>query len=223
MSALVGKLRKVTGRSALRKLRNDEAMPAVVYGLKDNLNLVVNPKELKKLLEEKGRNALIELNIEGESSRKVVLKEYQAHPIKPGWLHADFLEVDVTKKIKVKVPVLLVGVAPGEKQGGVINHIIRLLEIESIPANIPEKIELPMDEVQLNQVIHVSDLVVGEDITIVNLPTDVVLTIHEEKVKEEKPEDEEGVEGVEGLEGLEGVEAEAASEPADTAGKKEDG
>ena len=220
MSALVGKLRKVTGRSALRKLRNDEAMPAVVYGLKDNLNLVVNPKELKKLLEEKGRNALIELNIEGESSRKVVLKEYQDHPIKPGWLHADFLEVDVTKKIKVKVPVLLVGVAPGEKQGGVINHIIRLLEIESIPANIPEKIELPMDEVQLNQVIHVSDLVVGEDITIVNLPTDVVLTIHEEKVKEEKPEDEEGVEGVEGLEG---VEAEAASEPADTAGKKEDG
>ena len=217
MSALMGKLRKVTGRSALRKLRNDEAMPAVVYGLKDNLNLVVNPKELKKLLEEKGRNALIELNIEGESSRKVVLKEYQDHPIKPGWLHADFLEVDVTKKIKVKVPVLLVGVAPGEKQGGVINHIIRLLEIESIPANIPEKIELPMDEVQLNQVIHVSDLVVGEDITIVNLPTDVMLTIHEEKVIEEKPEDEEGVEG------LEGVEAEAASEPADTAGKKEDG
>jgi len=220
MSALVGKLRKVTGRSALRKLRNDEAMPAVMYGLKDNLNLVVNPKELKKLLEEKGRNALIELNIEGESSRKVVLKEYQDHPIKPGWLHADFLEVDVTKKIKVKVPVLLVGVAPGEKQGGVVNHIIRLLEIESIPANIPEKIELPIDEVQLNQVMHVSDLVVGEDITIVNLPTDVVLTIHEEKVKEEKPEDEEGVEG---LEGVEGVEAEAASEPADTAGKKEDG
>ena len=218
MSALVGKLRKVTGRSALRKLRNDEAMPAVMYGLKDNLSLVVNPKELKKLLEEKGRNALIELNIEGESSRKVVLKEYQDHPIKPGWLHADFLEVDVTKKIKVKVPVLLVGVAPGEKQGGVINHIIRHLEIESIPKNIPEKIEFPMDEVQLNQVIHVSDLVVGENVTIVNLPTDVVLTIHEEKVKEEIPEGEEVEEGIEG------VEAEAAtSEPADTAGKKEDG
>ena len=211
MSALAGKLRKVTGKSATRDVRNDEAMPAVMYGLKDNLNLIVDPKELKKILEENGRNALIELNIEGDSSRNVVLKEYQTRPLKSGWLHADFLEVDVTKKIKVKVPVLLMGVAPGEKQGGVINHIIRLLEIESIPANIPEKIELPMDEVQLNQVIHVSDLVVGEDITIVNLPTDVVLTIHEEKVQEEKPEDEEG------------VEAEAASEPADTAGKKEDG
>ena len=118
MSALAGKLRKVTGKSATRDVRNDEAVPAVMYGLKDNLNLIVDPKELKKILEENGRNALIELNIEGDSSRNVVLKEYQTHPLKSGWLHADFLEVDVAKKIKVKVPVLLVGVAPGEKQGG---------------------------------------------------------------------------------------------------------
>ena len=214
MSVLAGKLRKVTGKSATRDVRNDEAMPAVVYGLKDNLNLIVDPKELQKLLEENGRNALIELNIEGDSSRNVVLKEYQSHPLRSGWLHADFLEVDVTKKIKVKVPVVLVGTAPGEKLGGMINHIIRHLEIESTPRNIPEKIELPIGEVQLNQVIYVSDLVVQEDVTIINLPTDVVLTLHEEKVKEEKPEDEEVAEGEE-------AEA-AASEPADAAGKKED-
>ena len=214
MSVLAGKLRKVTGKSATRDVRNDEAMPAVMYGLKDNLNLIVDPKELQKLLKENGRNALIELNIEGDSSRNVVLKEYQSHPLRSGWLHADFLEVDVTKKIKVKVPVVLVGTAPGEKLGGIVNHIIRHLEIESTPRNIPEKIELPIGEVQLNQVIHVSDLVVQEDVTIINLPTDVVLTLHEEKVKEEKPEDEEVAEGEE-------AEA-AASEPADAAGKKED-
>ena len=217
MSVLAGKLRKVTGKSATRDVRNDEAMPAVMYGLKDNLNLIVDPKELQKLLKENGRNALIELNIEGDSSRNVVLKEYQSHPLRSGWLHADFLEVDVTKKIKVKVPVVLVGTAPGEKLGGMINHIIRHLEIESTPRNIPEKIEFPMDEVQLNQVIHVSDLVVGEDVTIINHPTDVVLTLHEEKVKEEIPEGEEVEEGIEGEE----AEA-AASEPADAAGKKED-
>jgi len=214
MSVLAGKLRKVTGKSTTRDVRNDEAMPAVMYGLKDNLKLIVDPKELQKLLKENGRNALIELNIEGDSSRNVVLKEYQSHPLRSGWLHADFLEVDVTKKIKVKVPVVLVGTAPGEKLGGMINHIIRHLEIESTPRNIPEKIELPIGGVQLNQVIHVSDLVVQEDVTIINLPTDVVLTLHEEKVKEEKPEDEEVAEGEE-------AEA-AASEPADAAGKKED-
>jgi len=213
MSALAAKLRKVTGKSATRDIRNEEAMPAVMYGLKDNLSLAVDPKALIKLLQEHGRNALIELSIEGDSAsnRSVVLKEYQTHPIRPGWVHADFLEVDVTKKIKVKVPVLLVGVSPGEKHGGVVNHIIRALEVESIPKNIPEKIEVPMGELELNQSVHVSDLAVGEDITVINKPTDVVVTVHIEKVKEEKAEVEEG------------EEAEAAAvAPDDAAGKKED-
>ncbi|MBT3508374.1 MAG: 50S ribosomal protein L25 [Nitrospina sp.] len=215
MSALAGKLREVTGKSAIRKIRNDETMPAVMYGLKDNINLTVNPKELKKLLLENGRNALIELNIDGDASRSVVLKEYQAHPIKAAWLHADFLEVDITKKIRVKVPVILVGVAPGEKMGGIVNHIMRQLEVESIPKNIPEKIEVPMGELQLNQVIHVSDLVVGENVDIINPLGEAVVTVHEEKVKEEKPEGEEGELGEE-------AEA-AAAAPADAAAKKEDG
>ncbi|MBC8286291.1 MAG: 50S ribosomal protein L25 [Nitrospinae bacterium] len=212
MSALAGKLREVTGKSATRKLRNDEAMPAVMYGLKDNISMVINPKELKKLLEAKGRNALIELKIEGDADRSVVLKEFQSHPLRTGWIHADFLEVDVTKKIRVKVPVVLVGTSPGEKQGGLVNHIIRNLEVETIPSNIPEKIEIQMGEVELNRVIHVSDLAVGDGVEIVNDPSDAVVTVHVEKVKEEKP-----------AEGEEAVAAEAAAAPADAAAKKEDG
>jgi large subunit ribosomal protein L25 len=207
MSALAGKLREVRGKSATRKLRNDETMPAVIYGLKDNVSVVVNPKELKKLLEKKGRNALIQLNIEGDTNRSVVLKEYQSHPLRAGWVHADFLEVDITKKIKVKVPVHLVGVSPGEKLGGVINHILRHLEVESIPLNIPEKIEVSMDGVQLGQMLHVSDLIVGENIDIINLPSDVVVTVYSEKVKEEKTE---------------GEEADTEVAPVAPAGKKED-
>ena len=209
MSALAGKLREATGKSATRKLRNDETMPAVLYGLKDNLSLTVNPKELNKLLSAKGRNALIELDIEGDKERNVVLKDYQSHPLRAGWIHADFLEVDVTKKIRVKVPVVLVGTSPGEKLGGLVNHIIRNLEVESIPSNIPEKIEIQMGEVQLDQVIHVSDIVAGEGVEIVNDPKDAVVTVHVEKVKEEKAEVEEGAEG-------------EAAAPAD-AEKKEDG
>lgn len=211
MSALAGKLREVTGKSATRKLRNDEAMPAVMYGLKDNISMVVNPKELKKLLDAKGRNALIELKIEGDSDRNVVLKEFQSHPLRSGWIHADFLEVDVTKKIRVKVPVVLVGTSPGEKQGGLVNHILRNLEVDSIPSNIPEKIEVQMGEVELNQVIHVSDLLAGEGVEIINDPSDAVVTVHVEKVKEEKP--------------AEGEEAEVTeeAEDADAAAKKDDG
>ncbi len=194
MSALAGKLREVTGKSATRKLRSDEAMPAVIYGLKDNVSVVVNPKELKKLLEVNGRNALIELSIDGDTNRNVVLKDYQSHPLRQGWLHADFLEVDASKKIRVKVPVYLVGVSPGKKLGGMVNHILHDLEVECTPRNIPEKIEIQMSTVQLDDVVHVSDLVVGEGVEIINDPSDAVVTVHVEKVKEKKTEDEEAEE-----------------------------
>ena len=107
MSVLTAKIREANGKSAARKLRTDECIPAVVYGVNDNVNLSVNPKEVKKLIDAKGRNVLIELKVEGDSAenRNVVLKEFQTHPLKPSWLHIDFLEIDVSKKIKVKVPV----------------------------------------------------------------------------------------------------------------------
>ena len=223
MSVLTGKIREANGKSAARKLRTDECIPAVVYGLNDNVNLSINPKELRKLIEAQGRNVLIELKVDGDSAenRNVVLKEFQTHPLKPGWVHIDFLEIDISKKIKVKVPILLVGVSPGEKQGGIVNHIIRALEIESLPNDIPEKFEVDMSGVELNQMIRVSDLNLGESVQIVNDPNDIVLNVHLEKVKEEEPEGEEGEEGAEGAEGAE--EDQAPAESKDDSGKKEDG
>ena len=215
MSVLTGKIREPNGKSAARKLRTDECIPAVVYGLNDNVSLSVNPKELSKLIEAKGRNVLIELKVDGDKAeaRNVVLQEFQTHPLKPGWVHIDFLEIDVTKKIKAKIPVILVGVSPGEKQGGHVNHIIRALEIESLPKDIPEKIEVEMGGVELNAMIQVSDLNLSESVSIVNSPSDVVVNVHLEKVKEEKPEGEEEAEG----------DAAAPADSKEDAGKKEDG
>ena len=214
MSVLTGKIREPNGKSAARKLRTDECIPAVVYGLNDNVSLSVNPKELSKLIEAKGRNVLIELKVDGDKAenRNVVLQEFQTHPLKPGWVHIDFLEIDVTKKIKAKIPVILIGVSPGEKQGGHVNHIIRALEIESLPKDIPEKIEVQMGEIELNQMIHVSDLNLGESVSIIDDPNDVVVNVHLEKVKEEKSEGE-AAEG----------DAVAPADSKEDAGKKEDG
>jgi len=226
MSVLTGKIREANGKSAARKLRTDECIPAVVYGLNDNVSLSINPKELRKLIEAKGRNVLIELKVDGDSAenRNVVLKEFQTHPLKPGWVHIDFLEIDISKKIKVKVPILLVGVSLGEKQGGIVNHIIRALEIESLPNDIPEKFEVDMSGVELNQMIRVSDLNLGESVQILNDPNDIILNVHLEKVKEEEPEVEEGEEGAEGAEGEEGAEEDKTpAESKDDSGKKEDG
>ena len=223
MSVLTGKIRQTNGKSATRKLRTDECIPAVVYGLNDNVSLSINPKELRKLIEAKGRNVLIELKVDGDSAknRNVVLKEMQTHPLKPGWVHIDFLEIDISKKIKVKVPIFLVGVSPGEKQGGIVNQIIRALEIESLPNDIPEKFEGDMTGVELNQMVRVSDLNLGESVEVLNDPNDIVLNVHLEKVKEEEPEVEEGEEGEEGKEGAE--EDKAPAESKDDSGKKEDG
>ena len=226
MSVLTGKIREANGKSAARKLRTDECIPAVVYGLNDNVSLSINPKELSKLIDDKGRNVLIELKVDGDSAenRNVVLKELQTHPLKPGWLHIDLQVIDISKMIIVKDPILLVLASPVDKQGGHVNHIIRALEIESLPNDIPEKFEVDMSEVELNQMIRVSDLNLGESVQIVNDPNDIVLNVHLEKVKEEEPEGEEGEEGEEGAEGAEGAEEDQApAESKDDSGKKEDG
>ena len=222
MSVLTGKIREPNGKSAARKLRTDECIPAVVYGVNDNVNLSVNPKEVKKLIEAKGRNVLIELKVEGDSAenRNVVLKEFQTHPLKPGWLHIDFLEIDVSKKIKVKVPIELIGISPGEKQGGHVNHIIRALEIESLPKDIPEKVEVQMGGVELNEMIRVSELTLEGSLTILNDPNDVVVNVHLEKIKEETAEVEEGEVGEVGEEATAG---ETPEESKEDAGTKEDG
>jgi len=219
MSVLTAKIREANGKSAARKLRTDECIPAVVYGVNDNVNLSINPKEVKKLIDAKGRNVLIELKVEGDSAenRNVVLKEFQTHPLKPGWLHIDFLEIDVSKKIKVKVPIELIGTSPGEKQGGHVNHIIRALEIESLPKDIPEKFEVQMGGVELNEMIRVSELNLEGSLTILNDPNDVVVNVHLEKVKEETVEVEEGEEGEEAAAG------ETSEEPKEDAETKEDG
>ena len=222
MSVLTAKIREANGKSAARKLRTDECIPAVVYGINSNISLSVNPKEVKKLIDTKGRNVLIELKVEGDSTenRNVVLKEFQTHPLKPSWLHIDFLEIDVSKKIKVKVPIELIGVSPGEKQGGHVNLIIRALEIESLPKDIPEKVEVQMGEVELNEMIRVSELKLDGSLKILNNPNDVVVNVHLEKVKEETVEVEEGEEGEEGEETAAG---ETPEETKEDPGKKEDG
>jgi len=138
----------------------------------------------------------------------VVVTEHQEHPIKEGWVHADFLEVDVTQKIKVQAPIVLVGHSPGEKLGGIVEHNLHTLNIRCLPNNIPEKLEVEMAEVQLDQVVHVSDLKIPENIEVLDNPEESVVSVHEVKVKETKAEGEE----VEGEEGAVAAAAPAASE-----------
>ena len=189
MNALSGKLRTQTGRSSSRQARRDSMLPAVLYGLKDNLSFVVNPKDLKKILTQKGDNALIDLNIDGDTTpqRTVVLKDWQDHPLREGWVHVDFLEIAMDKKIRVEVPVILKGHSPGEKLGGLINHVHHFLNVECLPKDIPTSIDIDMEKIQLGQVLHVGELPVSDGVKILYPDSEAVVSVYLEKVKEEKP------------------------------------
>ena len=215
--ALNGKIRIEKGKSATRKIRQDAYLPAVLYGLDDNVLLMVRPRELKQIIQQEGANALIDLSIEGDSKtkRQVILKDYQTHPLREAWVHVDFLELDMSKKTKTRVPVKLMGQSPGEKAGGLVNHVAKTIEIECLPGDIPKVIELDMTEVELGQVLHISDLIVADQIQILHRPEDPVVSVYLEKVKEEKPEEEE--EAVEG----EAAEAEGAEKAEEAPAKEE--
>jgi large subunit ribosomal protein L25 len=212
--ALKGKIREGRGKGANRKLRATGMLPAVVYGGKSNVSFTLNPKELKKLIEKAGINSLIELAIEGdtEPKRVVVIKDHQQHPIRPGWEHADFLEVDMKQAIKVDVPIILEGHSPGEKLGGMVEHNLHTLSVKCLPGEIPESIKVDMTQVELDQVVHVSDLTVPDNIEVLDHLSDSVVSVHEVKVKEEAPEEEELVEGAEEGEGAEVAPADAKAE-----------
>jgi large subunit ribosomal protein L25 len=216
--ALNGKIREGRGKGANRRLRGEGLLPAVVYGGKANVSLTVNPKELKKLIEQAGINSLIDLVIEGDSEKKrvVVLKEHQQHPIRDGWDHADFLEVDMQQAIKVDVPIILEGHSPGEKLGGLVELNLHTLAVKCLPGQIPESIKIDMTQVDLDQVLHVSDLKVPGNIEVLDNPSESVVSVHEVKIKEEAPVEEEVVEGAEeGAEAPEGEPAEDKAEPAE--------
>lgn len=191
---LNGSVRQKGRKSSVKQDRRDDFLPGILYGLKDNVLLKVRPKELKKLIAEEGINALIDLKLEGDSKdrRKVLIKEHQTHPLKEGWVHVDFIELDMEKKIKSEVPVRLEGHSPAEKLGALVNHLVHTLDIECLPGEIPREIVINMAEVEMDQVVHVSDLKVSENIHILNRPGDAVVTVHIEKVKQEKAEGEEG-------------------------------
>lgn len=189
-------------------------MPAVLYGQKDNLSFMVNPKDLRKIIKQKGKNALIDLQIEEDSvkNRKVLLKDFQTHPLKETWLHADFLEVDTSKNIRVRVPVKLTGLSPGEKQGGILNHIIRELDMECLPGDIPEMVNVSIENLQLGEFIRISDLPLFEKFKIHDAPAAPIVTVYLEK--EEAKAEEEPAEG-------ETAEATAETAPQKASEKKE--
>jgi large subunit ribosomal protein L25 len=168
--------REESGKNANRRLRTAGQIPGILYGAKkETVAVTVSPKEIGVILRSaRGENTLFDLDLEG-SRRKVLIKDFQLEPIKGHLLHADFYEVALDKKLEIKVHVELHGVPVGVKvQGGILDFVTRELEIECFPADIPDRIDLDVSELELGKHLRVSDLTLPEKLTILTLP-DVVI------------------------------------------------
>jgi large subunit ribosomal protein L25 len=168
--------RTETGKNINRRLRAQGLIPGVVYGAdKPAISVAVSPKEIGAILRSaSGENTLFDLELEG-SRRKVILKQFQLEPLKGQLLHADFFEVALDKRMKVKVHVELQGTPVGVKnQGGLLDFICRELECECLPTDIPERITLDVSALELGQHLRVGEIPTPDKVTILTDPEVVV-------------------------------------------------
>jgi len=184
-------VRTETGKEANKKLRDINMVPAIVYRKgEDTLNLKIDMKDLYKALHtDAGENAVIKIKIDGvqkNDERTVVVKEIQRHPIKDKLIHVDFQEISLTETLQVKVPIVAKGEAIGVKRDkGVLQHILWEAEIECLPSNIPEKIEVDVSNLEIGSAIHLKDIQHSEDIKFIDDPEAVVFSVEHAKEMEE--------------------------------------
>jgi len=149
------------GKNEARRLRANGRIPAVVYGEREGGRpIAVDPKVLSRILRtELGANTLIALKIPGGSDARVLVKEYQLDPVTHQLLHADFYRVAMDKLLRVAVTVVAKGEPKGVKQqGGVLDLVHRQIEVECLPADIPQHIEVDVTELMVGQSIRVRDV-----------------------------------------------------------------
>lgn len=205
--------REVTGRSKVRKLRNSGFLPGIIYGKDVNRKLTVDRLEILKLLHAHGSHPLVTVKVDGDEYLALV-KELQVDPVRQLALHVDFYRVQEDKPVQSVVDVELTGSPAGVQEGGVLEILVRTLEIEALPRALPELITLDVSHLGIGDVARVGDIPAPEGVTILNDPEETLATV---AAPTELEEEEVGVteEELEALEELSPEELEELEEAAE--------
>jgi large subunit ribosomal protein L25 len=185
-TVVVAEVRESRGKNEAKRLRVSGRIPAVVYGaFKDPQAVSVNPKDVLKILRSKtGHNSIFDVDIANVEKTPVIVAEEQYHPIKGTLMHIDLKRIDLTRKLKVAVPVHLTGEAKGVKQqGGVLDLVTRTIEIECVPDDIPNQFDVDVTELMIGSNIRVSELPVKSGVRVLTAPEAVI--VHVVGIKEE--------------------------------------
>jgi large subunit ribosomal protein L25 len=187
---VAAEIRNEFGKNAARRLRQTGKIPAILYGNKeDSLSLTINPKDLVAILHSPtGHNTIFSVEVQEQKPASVMLKDWQFEPLQGKLLHADLIRIAMDKVLQVKVPVVTTGEARGVKeQGGIFEFVLREVEIECLPVDIPEHLTVDISHLALGQNLRVSDLPVPEKIKVLSdsdLMVAHVIALKVEKVEE---------------------------------------
>ena len=179
---LTAAVRDQAGKGAARSMRRAGKVPGVLYGQGECLLVTVDPEELIKILKSRaGSTALISLTVSGVKSkptRTALLRDYQVDPVSGTVLHADLFEISMSKPIRVKVPIQVIGGVPaGVKEGGVLHHNMRELHVECLPAALPDHIEVDASALNIGDGIHLKEIAPREGVRFLGDPDQMVVNV----------------------------------------------
>ncbi len=174
--SLAAEVRSTRGKNEARRTRAAGRIPAVVYGaFQEPDSIAVDPRELSRLLRSEGYNTIFNLAIGGGSSTPVMVVDRQVDPIRGSLLHVDFKRIDLTKRLRVTVPVTTSGEPQGVKvQGGLLEIITRAVEVECLPDEIPEGFVVDVTELMIGQSKRASDVAITGSMKLLS-PADAVI------------------------------------------------
>ena len=174
---VAAEVRASRGKNEARRTRSAGQIPAVVYGaFKDPVSIAVNPREINRIIRgSTGYNTIFNLAIAGGETTPVMVVDQQVDPVKGHLLHADFKRIDLTKRIRISVPVSTTGEAQGVKvQGGLLEVITRAIEIECLPDEIPEGFTVDVTELMIGQAKRASDVALSGSMKLISSPDTVI-------------------------------------------------
>ena len=189
-------IREGRGKGAARATRREGLVPAIIYGHKlEPMAVQLPERSLRRFLGSGGENTLINMDLGADKTETVMLKEVQIDPVSRRLVHVDFVRVSLEERVTTHVPIILLGEAPGVAEGGILEFPLRELQIECQVGQMPEHIEIDISELGIGNRIRIATLELSEELTVLDAPTTIIVTIAAPSIIEEVEEEE-----IEGLE-----------------------
>ena len=182
------KIKEDTGSLKARKHRVSGLIPAILYGHKqESMMFLLNEKEFSTVLNTEAKM----VNLKWNGSEEIALiKDVQFDTFGRKILHVDFVRIALTEKVTTHVPVVLYGTSQGVKEGGILDHALKEIEIECLPTEIPKNIRINISELAIGNTIHISDLELPANAKILGNPDAIVVSVHFAAEEKETPEEE---------------------------------